>query len=187
MVRVVKFASDTTAVKEVSLAADGMLAAISRAQGVIEFDLAGNILTANANFLRITGYTLDELQGRHHRIFVDADEAASGGYRQFWQKLGHGEFDAGEYLRLGKDGRRVWLNASYNPVFDTAGRPVKVVKFCSDITPTKLAAMENQARMAALSVSDCVGEIDADGKILAVNENLTQGPGVQGGRPAGPA
>lgn len=176
-VRVVKFASDVTAVRQQSMVTDSMLAAISRSQGIIEFDLAGNILTANANFLRITGYTLDELQGRHHRIFVEAEEAASGAYRQFWQKLGRGEFDAGEYLRLGKDGQRVWMQASYNPVLDTEGRPVKVVKFCSDITPAKLAALENQARMAALSAGDCVGEVDAEGRILAANEHMARALG----------
>ena len=176
-VRVVKFASDITAAREKSLAADGMLAAISRSQGIIEFDLTGRILHANGNFLAATGYALDDLRGQHHRIFMAPDEAESPAYRQFWQKLGRGEFDAGEYLRLGKAGRRVWLQASYNPVFDAAGRPVKVVKFCTDITAAKLAAIENQARVSALAASDCVAELGPDGSLRSVNDNLARALG----------
>jgi len=172
--KVVKFASDITAAKRKSLEDDGKVAAIGRSQGVIEFDLAGQVLDANDNFLRLTGYTLDEIRGQHHRLFVDPEEAAGGAYRAFWQKLGKGQFDAGEYLRIGKGGKRVWIQASYNPILDLEGHPVKVVKFCSDVTARKLAGSETAARMAAVSDSHCVGEMAADSTILNLNDRMAR-------------
>jgi methyl-accepting chemotaxis protein len=175
--KVVKFASDVTDAKLKALENDGKVAAIERSQGVIEFDLAGNILAANANFLRLTDYTLDEIKGQHHRIFVDPEAAASPAYRQFWQKLGRGEFDSGEYLRLGKNGHRVWIQASYNPVLDLEGRPIKVVKFCSDVTASKLASDEANVRMAAVAGGTCVFDLAHDGTILSVNDLFLQATG----------
>lgn len=177
LAKVVKFATDITKSKMKSLEDDGKLAAISRSQGVIEFDLAGNILDANENFLKLMGYTLDELKGQHHRIFVDKDEAGSGAYRAFWQKLGKGEFDTGEYLRFGKNSKRVWIQASYNPIFDLEGQPFKVVKFCTDITAAKMAAAEVNARMAAVSGSSCVVELDREAHVLAVNDRMQRAKG----------
>jgi methyl-accepting chemotaxis protein len=112
----------------------GQLAAINKSLAVIEFDLNGNILTANENFLNVVGYRLEEIKGQHHGLFVDRDYRASDEYRQFWEKLRRGEFDAGQYRRLGKGGRETWVQASYNPIFDADGKPYKIVKFASDVT-----------------------------------------------------
>jgi methyl-accepting chemotaxis protein len=143
-VRVVKFATDVTASKLQIAEYEGKIRAIERAQAVIEFELDGTVITANENFLRIFGYTLDEVVGKHHRIFCDAGHAESLEYARFWQKLGRGEYEADEFKRVTKDGAEVWLQASYNPIFDMEGRPLKVVKFASDIT------VEVQKRSLAL-------------------------------------
>jgi len=177
LMKVVKFANDITAAKLKSLEDDGKVAAISRSQGVIEFDLSGRVLHANDQFLALTGYTLDEVKGQHHRLFVDRDEAASGAYRSFWQKLGRGEYDAGEYLRLGKNNKRIWIQASYNPILDLTGQAVKVVKYCSDVTASKLAALETTARIDAISASNCVLEIDPEGRLLHANEQALRALG----------
>ena len=92
-----------------------MLAALDKAQAVIEFTLDGKIVHANENFLKTLGYTLDEVHGQHHGIFVDPAFRQSSEYRMFWDKLGRGEFDASQYKRIGKGGREVWIQASYNP------------------------------------------------------------------------
>jgi len=133
-VRVVKFATDVTASKLQIAEFEGKIRAIERAQAVIEFELDGTVITANENFLRIFGYSLDEVVGKHHRMFCDPGYAESPEYAQFWQKLGRGEYSADEFKRINKDGAEVWLQASYNPIFDMEGRPLKVVKFASDIT-----------------------------------------------------
>lgn len=176
--RVVKLASDITAAKLRSLEEQSKLSAISRSQGVVEFDLGGHVLNANDNFLKLTGYTLDEVRGQHHRLFVDHEEADSGAYKAFWRKLGKGEFDSGEYLRFGKNGRRIWIQASYNPVFDLDGQPVKVVKYCSDITAAKLASLEMAARMDAVSSSGCVMELGRDAVVLSSNERMQRALGL---------
>lgn len=157
---------------------ESRLRAVSRSQGMIEFDMAGIVLDANENFLRMTGYELSEIVGRHHRIFVDRDEANGAAYRQFWLQLGRGEFDAGEYLRFGRNGRRVWLQATYNPILDESGQAVKVVKYCADVTPGKLAAAELQARMDAVSASNCVYEVDREGLCVAANEAMQKALGL---------
>ncbi|MGE0591173.1 MAG: methyl-accepting chemotaxis protein [Vicinamibacterales bacterium] len=112
----------------------GQIQAIHRAQAVIEFGLDGTILTANDNFLGALGYTLDEVRGHHHSMFCEPAYTASPEYKQFWATLNRGEFQTAEYKRLGKGGREIWIQASYNPVFDADGRPVKVVKYATDIT-----------------------------------------------------
>ncbi len=110
------------------------LNAVSRSQAVIKFDLDGKILDANQNFLSAVGYTLEEIKGQHHRIFVDPVEAASAEYRQFWDKLRAGQYHIAEYRRVAKGGRTLWIHASYNPISDADGKPVGVIKFASDIT-----------------------------------------------------
>ena len=142
--RIIKFASDVSASRLQLAEYEGKIAAIDKAQAVIEFSLDGTVLTANENFLRIFGYTLEEVVGKHHRIFCDPGFAESPEYARFWQKLGRGEYEADEFRRISKDGAEVWLQASYNPIFDMEGRPMKVVKFASDIT------MEVQRRSLAL-------------------------------------
>jgi methyl-accepting chemotaxis protein len=133
-VRVVKFATDVTAAKLERAEFEGKIEAINRAQAVIEFDLEGNVLAANENFLRIFRYRLDEVVGRHHRILCDPGYAETVEYAEFWQKLGRGEYHAGEFRRLAKDGAEIWLQATYNPIYDVEGNPLKIVKFASDIT-----------------------------------------------------
>jgi len=143
-VRVVKFATDVTAERLQTAEYEGMIRAIDRSQAVIAFALDGTVISANENFLHIFGYSLDEIVGKHHRIFCDPGYSESPEYAQFWQKLGRGEYEADEFKRINKNGAEVWLQASYNPIFDMDGRPLKVVKFASDIT------LEVQRRSLAL-------------------------------------
>jgi len=171
-VKVVKFASDVTQARLRALDMDGHMAAINRSQAVIEFDMSGRVLSANANFLRVMGYGLDEIVGRHHRLFVARDDVVSADYANFWERLGRGEYDCGEYKRIGKDGREVWLQATYNPVFDPQGRPVKVVKFASDVTALKLRNAEFEAKVAAIDRAQAVIEFDLDGHVLTANRNF---------------
>jgi methyl-accepting chemotaxis protein len=130
----VKFATDVTAVKLENAEFQGKVDAIDRSQAVIELGTDGTVITANDNFLRIFGYRLDEIVGKHHRIFCDPGYAESPAYHEFWQKLGRGEYDSGEFKRVGKSGAEIWLQASYNPIFDLNGKPRKIVKFATDIT-----------------------------------------------------
>jgi methyl-accepting chemotaxis protein len=139
VIRVVKTAYDITAEKLRNADHEGQLAAISKSQAVIEFDLKGNILTANENFLKTLGYRLEEIKGRHHSMFVPADYRETPAYRAFWERLGNGQYDAGEYKRIGQGGREVYIQASYNPINDMNGKPFKVVKYASDITAATVA------------------------------------------------
>jgi methyl-accepting chemotaxis protein len=137
--KVVKFASEVSKQKAEYADLLGKVNAIGRSQAVIEFELDGTIITANENFLNTLGYRLDEVAGKHHSMFVEAAYRDSPEYRAFWQKLGRGEFDAGQYKRSGKGGKEVWIEASYNPIMDLNGRPWKVVKFATDLTKRKEA------------------------------------------------
>ncbi|MGE4167733.1 MAG: PAS domain S-box protein, partial [Xanthobacteraceae bacterium] len=112
----------------------GALDALNKAQAIIEFDPTGRILTANENFCKAMGYTLDEIRGQHHSMFADAVFKASAEYKAFWDKLNRGEFDAGQYRRFGKGGKEIWIQASYNPILDANGKVFKVIKFATDIT-----------------------------------------------------
>jgi methyl-accepting chemotaxis protein len=151
---------------------EGQVAAVSRSQAVIEFDLDGTILRANDNFLQAVGYTMAEIRGKHHRIFVDPVDRESPEYRAFWVRLASGEFDSGEYKRFGKDGREIWLQATYNPIFDSRGRPFKVVKYASDITTTLLRRANGEGQLAAINKAQAVIEFDLDGTIRNANENF---------------
>ncbi|WP_148663947.1 methyl-accepting chemotaxis protein [Kushneria konosiri] len=151
---------------------DYFRAAIDRAQAVIEFTTEGIIVDANENFLKAVGYTLEDIKGKHHRMFCDPEEAASAEYRSFWQKLGRGEFDAGEYRRIGNNGREIWLQATYNPIFDDTGKPVRVVKFASDITAQKQHDAEFEGKVEAINRAQAVIEFDLKGNILAANDNF---------------
>jgi len=131
-------------------------AAISKSQAVIQFAMDGTVLSANENFLRVLGYQLDEVVGKHHSMFVDPDYTRSTEYRMFWHNLNEGRYDAGEYRRIGRGGKEVWLQASYNPVFDAAGKPCKVIKYAADITMQK----RGQAAFAALIAQAAAGKLD---------------------------
>lgn len=132
--KVVKFCTDITASKLRTADLEGQIAAIEKSQAVISFTLDGHVLSANQNFLGATGYTMEEIKGQHHRIFVDHEQQLSSEYRAFWERLGRGEYQSSEYKRIGKSGQEIWLQATYNPIFDPSGKPYKVVKFCVDIT-----------------------------------------------------
>jgi len=137
--KVIKIATDITADMLRRADLEGQIAAISKAQAVIEFDLKGNILNANENFLATTGYALDEIQGQHHAMFVEPAYRESIEYREFWNRLGRGNFDAGQYRRVGKGGREIWIQATYNPIYDMNGKPFKVVKYAVDVTAQTVA------------------------------------------------
>ncbi|TGE01156.1 methyl-accepting chemotaxis protein [Methylobacterium nonmethylotrophicum] len=132
--RIVKLASDITAQKAHSIDTNGQIAALHRSQAVIAFTPDGTVLEANSNFLSVIGYALSEIQGQHHRIFVDPVERDGTAYRDFWAALGRGEYQTGEYRRIAKGGREVFIHATYNPIADADGRVVKVVKFATDVT-----------------------------------------------------
>jgi len=146
--------------------------AISKAQAVIEFRMDGTVLTANENFLSAMGYTLTEIQGRHHSMFVEPAARDSATYRQFWEQLNRGEYQAAEYKRVGKGGREVWILASYNPVLDQRGTPFKIVKFATDITQQKLRTADLDGQISAISRSQAVIEFRMDGTVITANENF---------------
>ena len=150
----------------------GMLDALNKAFAVIEFDLKGTVLGANEAFQATLGYSLDEIKGQHHSMFVDPLTRTSPEYRQFWEKLGRGEYDSGQYKRVNKSGREIWIQASYNPVCDEMGRPFKVVKYATDITEQKLKAADYEGQLAAISKAQAVIEFTLDGRIQHANENF---------------
>ncbi|MBN4667959.1 PAS domain-containing methyl-accepting chemotaxis protein [Pandoraea nosoerga] len=147
-------------------------AALNRVQAIIEFDMQGHVLHANDNFLKTLGYSLDEIEGKHHRMFCDPEYAGSSAYRDFWARLNRGEFDSGEYRRIGKGGREVWIQASYNPVMDAEGRPYKVVKFASDITAQRRQAAEFEGKVRAIDLAQAVIEFNLDGTVITANDNF---------------
>ena len=155
------------------------LAALNRSLATIEFALDGTILDANANFLADMGYTLEEIRGRHHGLFVEPAHRDSETYRQFWDALRRGEFQTAEYKRLAKGGREVWIQASYNPVLDKAGKPVKIVKFATDITAHKLRALDLEGQITALHRSQAVIAFSLDGTILSANRNFLDAVGYR--------
>ncbi|TCQ27751.1 methyl-accepting chemotaxis protein [Rhizobium sp. PP-CC-3G-465] len=148
-----------------------ILQALDQSQAIIEFDLTGKILRANANFCRAIGYDSGEIVGRHHSMFVMPEEARSPAYAAFWQALAKGKFQQAQYKRLGKGGREVWIEASYNPVFK-GKRPVKVVKFATDITASKIKSLSDNGKLEALSRAQAVIEFTPDGRIVSANENF---------------
>ncbi len=150
----------------------GQLRAISKIQGVIEFDLKGNILAVNENFTNVTGYSEKEIVGNHHSMFVDDAYKTSKEYKDFWDKLGRGEADEGVYRRIGKNGKEIWLQASYNPIYGLDGEAFKVVKYATDITEVQQKAADYNGQLAAIDKVMGIIEFDLKGNILAVNENF---------------
>jgi methyl-accepting chemotaxis protein len=150
----------------------GVLAALDRVMAVIEFTPSGEILSANANFLTAMGYSLDEIRGRHHRMFAPPGLANSEDYRRFWESLGRGEFLSGEFKRVAKGGGEVWIQASYNPIADKAGRVVRIVKFATVITDAKNKAVDSSGQIDAINRSQAVITFSPDGAILNANDNF---------------
>ncbi|MFT9441276.1 MAG: methyl-accepting chemotaxis protein [Acetobacter papayae] len=154
--------------------AKSTLSAIERSFAIIEFDPQGKILTANENFCTATGYRLEEIRGRHHSMFVEPDYAKTPEYAAFWNKLAGGMFDAQEYVRIGKDGQEVWLQASYNPVSDISGKVYKVVKVAAVTTDAAIRAADTQGKLAAISRAQAMIEFTPDGRILDANDKFLQ-------------
>jgi methyl-accepting chemotaxis protein len=175
--KVIKFASDVTAQKIHSMGDAGKIAAIGRAQAVIEFNLDGTIVTANENFLSALGYSLAEIERKHHSMFVAPEERDGSAYREFWASLSRGDLKSGEFKRLGKGGKEVWILASYNPILDEAGKPFKVVKFATDITERKLRNADIAGQIAAIGKSQAVIEFNMDGTIITANDNFLNAVG----------
>ena len=154
---------------------DSMVAALDKAMAQIEFEVDGTIRAANSNFLQVFGYSLDEIKGRHHSMLVDPAEASTPAYKQKWEKLRAGEHDAGQYRRIGKGGRHVWLQASYNPILDASGKPLKVVKFATDVTDQVRTAEEVRALAQSAANGDLTRRIPLDGKsgnVLALSQAI---------------
>nr|WP_018899895.1 PAS domain-containing methyl-accepting chemotaxis protein [Rhizobium sp. 2MFCol3.1] len=148
-----------------------VLDALNKSQAIIEFDLTGKILTANENFCKAVGYELNEIVGKHHRMFVDPAEANSRDYADFWARLGEGKFDQRQYRRIAKGGREIWIEATYNPIY-RGNKPYKVMKFATDITAAKKQAAEDKGKLEALSRAQAVIEFTPEGNIITANENF---------------
>ena len=179
--KVVKYATDITRDKLHAADADGQLQAIRRSQGVIEFSLDGRIQDANALFLNVVGYSLDELKGKHHSVLVDPAERSSAEYRMFWEALNRGESQTAEFRRLGKGNKEVWIQASYTPILDMNGKPFKVVKFAVDVSAAKQQAiafrqeadraLRGQAALDAVTSNVMIA--DADNVVIYMNQAVT--------------
>ena len=169
---VVKYATDITAQKISSMEDAGKIAAILRAQAVIEFNLDGTIIKANENFLKTVGYSLTEIQGRHHSMFVEPAVRDGAAYREFWQALGRGEYQAAEYKRIGKGGKEIWILATYNPIFDEHGKAFKVVKFATNVTEQRQRSADLSGQIDAIGKSQAVIEFNLDGTIITANHNF---------------
>lgn len=160
VVAVVKYATDITEQKMKNADFEGQIDAISKSQAVIEFDMNGIVQHANENFLNTVGYTLEEIKGNHHSMFVDSEYRNSHEYTQFWKDLNRGIFSTGEYKRIAKSGKDVWIQASYNPIFDLNGKPFKVVKYATDITGRKFAINEIKRALVSLSNGDLTTQVE---------------------------
>lgn len=173
--KVVNYATDVTKYKMLDADNAGQLAAINNIQGVIEFDLTGKVTKVNDNFANVTGYSANELVGQHHSMFVDPSFRGGSEYKAFWEKLNRGEADTGQYKRIGKGGKEVWLQASYNPIMDMNGKPFKVVKYAMDVTEQhnnaailEAAVEETQSIIEGAKAGDLTGRVSLEGKTGAI-------------------
>ena len=165
-------ATAISSIKDAVADYSGQMDAISKAQAVIEFTLGGDIITANENFCKTMGYNLDEIKGKHHRMFVKPEYASSHQYQDFWNRLNKGEYQAGEYQRFGRGAKEVWINASYNPILDPNGNVFKVAKYATDITQAKLRNADYSGQIDAINKSQAVIEFDMNGIVQNANENF---------------
>ena len=154
----------------------GQVAAIRKSQAVIEFAMDGRFSMPTTTSSRL-GYTLDEIKGQHHSMFVEPAYRQSAEYREFWASLNRGEYQAAEYKRIGKGGKEVWIQASYNPILDPDGKPFKVVKFATDVTAQKLPNADYSGQVAAIGKSQAVIEFKMDGTVLTANDNFLKALG----------
>ena len=191
--KVIKLASDITNEKLASLASEAdtqeftnQINGFSASQAMIEFETDGTIVTANDNFCGALGYNLNEIQGKHHSLFVDNDYAQSPAYRQFWNDLQAGKFQAGEFCRVTKSGQEIWILASYNPIQDENGNTYKVIKLAADITAQKLESLESEAQaqeytnqLNGFSASQAMIEFETDGTIVTANDNFCNALGYR--------
>ncbi|PCJ33319.1 MAG: chemotaxis protein [Gammaproteobacteria bacterium] len=171
-VSVIKYAADITETKLRNADFEGQLDAISKVMGVISFNMDGTIIDINQNFLDVVGYSKEQVVGQHHRMFAEASLAASPEYTEFWAKLNRGEFDSGEYKRIGNGGREIYLQASYNPIFDASGKPFKVVKYATEITDDKLKNSDFEGQLDAIDKAMGVISFNMDGTIIDINQNF---------------
>ena len=179
--KVVKFATDVTEQKLKAADNDGQIDAIRKSQAVIEFNMDGTIRTANQNFLDAMGYKLGEIQGKHHSMFVEPAERNTPAYREFWENLNRGQYQAAEYKRIAKGGREIWIQASYNPILDLNGKPFKVVKYASDITAQ--AMVRKKAENArGLIETVAAGSEEMSASIREISETMTKSQGRRRGR-----
>jgi methyl-accepting chemotaxis protein len=179
VVKIVHYFSLITPLKSRELDSQGQIEALNRVLGVIEFSLDGTILAVNQNFALATGYDAHEVIGKHHRMFMPGIEAATADYVKFWQDLARGEFKSGIYKRIGKNGREVWLQATYNPILDSEGKPVKIIKFATDVTQQKARDVDLASQIAAIHQIMAVIEFDLQGNILDANDNFLTAVGYQ--------
>lgn len=154
--------------------ADDIVRAISRSLAIIEFDISGNIISANDSFCSLFGFNREEILGKHHRLFVDPDYSGSQDYKEFWSKLGRGEFHSGEFRRIGACGREVWIQATYNPVLDSRGKVIGTIKVATDITEAKLQNAEFEGKVNAISRAQAVIEFTPKGEIITANDAFLQ-------------
>ncbi|PPC82120.1 MAG: diguanylate cyclase, partial [Methylotenera sp.] len=171
--KVVQYATDITTQKIKNADFEGQVAAINRSQGVIELGLDGTILKANPVYLNMLGYNENELVGRHVSMVLDPAFAKSPAYNDLWANLMQGNSDSGQYKRIAKSGKEVWIQASYNPIYDVNGKLQKIANYTIDITEQKLQAAENAGKLSAIDKIQAVVEFDLTGKITAVNDNFS--------------
>lgn len=161
------------------LESKGIIDALSRAYATISFNMDGSITSANDNFLAAVGYTRDEIIGKHHRLFVHPDDASSSKYTEFWQDLNNGRFTSGIVKRMNKSGKEIWLQCTYNPILNQDGKPIKVIKFASDITADMMRNADYKGQIDAISKSQAVISFDLNGNIIEANDLFLDSVGYQ--------
>ncbi|MEX1665233.1 methyl-accepting chemotaxis protein [Zhongshania arctica] len=175
--RIVKVAADITSQKLRNIDYKGQIEGIGLNQAVIQFDVSGTITLANDNFLKAVGYTRNEVVGKHHSMFVDPTYRQSAEYRRFWTDLSNGQAKVGEFSRVTKSGKNIWLQATYTPIKDLEGKVFKVVKYASDITEQKLRNADFQGQIEGIGISQAVIQFEIDGKIISANDNFLHAVG----------
>lgn len=179
LAKVVLIGTDITVQKVAEAMYEGQQRALDKSQAVIMFDMDGTILSANDNFLKTLGYTIDEIRGKHHSMFVEPAYATSTEYKKFWEALNRGQYQTAEYKRIGKGGKEVWIQASYNPIADHDGKLTKVVKYATDVTSQRLDAADFSGQIQAIGKSQAVISFQLDGTIMSANENFYNAMGYK--------